>query len=163
MKALAAKKDAVVSVWLSRTLGTYPEQTARILARERDPFLNPVGHTFKEALPALFDELLGEMDAGRVAGLLDGVVRIRAVQEFKPSRAVGFIPLLRKIIREEFRGEIGLPADGDNLATVEERIDEMALIAFDLYAKCRERIWEIKANQSRSMAYVTERIRERSR
>lgn len=162
MKALAAKKSAVVNEWLSRALETYPEQTARILARERDPFLNPVGHAFEEALPALFDELIGSMDAGRVERILDGVVRIRAVQEFTPSQAVGFVFLLKKVIREEFSGEIRLPADGKDLAMMEERIDEMALLAFDLYVKCRERLWEIKANQSSSMAYVPGRIRERS-
>ncbi len=163
MKALAAKKSAVVNEWLSRALETYPEQTARILARERDPFLNPVGHAFEEALPALFDELIGEMDRDKVERILDGLVRIRAVQEFTPSQAVGFVFLLKKVIREELSGEIRLPADGENLTAVEERIDGMALLAFDLYARCRERIWEIKANQSRSMAYVPERIRERSR
>ena len=99
--ALAARKDAIVRAWLARTLETYPERTSRLLAKEPDPFRNPVGHALKEALPALFDELLGAMDAGRLAPLLDGIVRIRAVQDFSPSQAVAFVFLLKQVIREE--------------------------------------------------------------
>src|SRR3990172_2646762 len=93
--ALAARKDAIVRAWLARTLETYPERSARFLAKEPDPFRNPVGQALKEALPALFDELLGAMDAGRLAPLLDGIVRIRAVQDFSPSQPVPFLFLLK--------------------------------------------------------------------
>src|SRR3989304_2705438 len=77
---LAARKDAIVRAWLARTFETYPERTARFLDKERDPFRNPVGQALKEALPALFDELLGAMDPGRLAPLLDGSGRFRAGQ-----------------------------------------------------------------------------------
>src|SRR3990172_3811632 len=101
MEALAARKDAIVRAWLARTLETYPERTSRLLAQEKDPFRNPVGHALKEALPALFDELLGAVDAGRLATLLDGIVRIQAVQDFTAGQAVAFVFALKKVIREE--------------------------------------------------------------
>jgi len=140
VEALTAKRRAIVDEWLARTLEAYPEHTASFLARGEDPFSNPVGHAFKEAFPVLVDELLGGMDLARIAPLLDQVVKIRAVQDFTPSQAVAFVFLLKKVIREELKS--------DGLAAVEDRIDEMALLAFDLYLKCRERIYAIKVNES---------------
>jgi hypothetical protein len=153
MEALAARKDAIVRAWLARTLETYPERTSRLLAQEKDPFRNPVGHALKEALPALFDELLGAVDAGRLATLLDGIVRIRAVQDFSPSQAVAFVFLLKQVIREELGRE--------GLAAVEGRIDEVALIAFDLFMRCREQMFTIKADEARRRTSLLERMQER--
>ncbi len=151
--ALAARKDAIVRAWLARTLETYPERTARFLAREPDPFRNPVGQALKEALPALFDELLGAMDGGRLAPLLDGIVRIRAVQDFTPSQAVAFVFLLKQAIREE--------GGGEGLAAVDGRIDEVALLAFDLFMRCRDQMSAIKADEARRRTSLLERMRER--
>ncbi len=39
--------DAIVEEWFARTLESYPQVTARFLALEKDPFRNPVGHTFQ--------------------------------------------------------------------------------------------------------------------
>ena len=154
MEALTAKRRAIVDEWLARTLEAYPEHTASFLARGEDPFSNPVGHAFKEAFPVLVDELLGGMDLARIAPLLDQVVKIRAVQDFTPSQAVAFVFLLKKVIREELKS--------DGLAAVEDRIDEMALLAFDLYLKCRERIYAIKVNDARRRAFLLVRIQERA-
>jgi len=102
-RALAARKDAIVAGWLSRTLESYPERNRRFLLQERDAFRNPAGHAFREALPALLDELLGAMDCARIEALLDGIVRIRAVQDFTAGQAVAFVFLLKKVIRDELR------------------------------------------------------------
>jgi hypothetical protein len=158
MEALAAKKDAIVQEWLARTLQNYPEHTCRFLAKEKDPFRNPVGHTLKEAFPALFDQLIGGMDATTITPFLDGIVRIRAVQDFTAGQAVAFLFLLKKVVREALQDEIRRRPDGDGLAAVDGRIDEMALLAFDLFMKCRERIYEIKANEAKRRIYVLERM-----
>jgi hypothetical protein len=157
-EVLAAKRDAIVQAWLARTLQTYPEHTSRFLDRERDRFRNPVGHSLKEALPALFDELLGDMDAARIAPLLDGIVRIRAVQDFTAAQAVAFLFLLKKVVREALGGAAPGGVTGGEVASLEERIDEMALLAFDLFVKCRERIYEIRTNEARRRVYLLERM-----
>ena len=154
MEALAAKKSAIIRAWLARAFQTYPGNTSRFLAQENDPFRNPVGHTLKAAFPVLLDELLGEMNASRITPVLDGVVRIRAVQDFTAGQAVAFVFLLKKVLREELRSEIQSDREGEGLAAIEGRIDEMALLAFDLFMKCRERIYEIKANEARRRVYV---------
>lgn len=158
LEALTAKKSAIIKEWLARTLQTYPEHTSRFLLQEKDSFRNPVGHTLKEAFPALFEQLIGGMDATTITSVLDGIVRIRAVQDFTAGQAMAFLFVLKKVVREALQDEIQSCPDGDGLAAVEGRIDEMALLAFDLFMKCRERIYEIKANEAKRRIYVLERM-----
>ncbi|MBM3748104.1 MAG: hypothetical protein FJW34_20145 [Acidobacteria bacterium] len=156
-EALAHRKQAVVGEWLARTLRAYPDHTARFLLQDQDPFRNPVGHALRQNLPALYDELLGAMDAARLTPLLEGIVRIRAVQDFTPSQAVGFVFLLKAVLRERF-------ADAD-LADIETRIDRLALTAFDLYMQCREQIADIRVGEARRAVGALDRaatVRERS-
>ena len=158
VEAVAARREAIVQEWLARTLQSYPEHTARFLGREKDRFRNPVGHTLKEALPALFDALLGGMGAAKVAPLLDGIVRIRAVQDFTAAQAVAFVFLLKRVVRGELGNEVQGGLAGEELEALEARIDEMALLAFDLFMTCRERIYQIRADEAKRRVYLQERM-----
>jgi hypothetical protein len=157
-EVLAARRDGIVQEWLARTLQTYPEHTSRFLGREKDRFRNPVGHTMGKALPALFDELLGGMDRTRVMALLDGVVKIRAVQDFTAAQAVAFVFLLKNVVRDELGGATQGGPEAEGLAVLEGRIDEMALLAFDLFMECRERIYQIRAAEAKRRVYLLQRM-----
>jgi len=150
MKAVAEKRSDVVQEWFERTLRSYPGQTVGFLRGEKDPFRNPVGHTLREGLGVLFDEILGEMDEARITAALDAIVRIRAVQDHTASQAVAFLFLLKEVLREK--------SPAADLAALENRIDRMALLAFDLYMKCREKIYEIKAEEAKRRVYLLERV-----
>jgi hypothetical protein len=153
MRVRSEQKGVLLEKWLERTLATYPPQTLRFLHGEKDRFRNPVGHTLREGLATLLDGVTGEMPPAEIRPALEGIVRLRAVQDFTPSQAVGFVYLLREILSEELEGGAA-PA-------VQKRIDELALLAFDLFMKCREEIFEIKAREARRQVYVWERM-ERS-
>jgi hypothetical protein len=155
---LSKRKNALIAEWLRQMLQTWPEASAKFLFLEQDRFRNPVGNTLKEGLSALFDSLVGPATASVAAQeALDGIIRIRAVQEVSASQAVAFVFTIKRIIRRELTAESA--ALRDELSALEVRADEMALSAFDLFVKCRERMHEIKANETRRMAFLSERIR----
>jgi hypothetical protein len=160
LEALVAKKSIIVNEWLGQTLRTYPEHTSRFLAQEKDPFRNPVGHTLREALPALFERLIAGSDAATLSRLLDPILRIRAVQDFSAGQAVAFVFLLKRVMREVLGDETDRDTGGESLAAMEARIDEMALLAFDLFMKCREQIYEIKWSEAKRRLFVLERMHE---
>lgn len=162
-RTVATRKDAIVRAWLARMLDTYPSQTSRFLGQESDAFRNPIGHTFQESLGTLLDELLGEMNVEKVKPLLDGIVRIRAVQDFTASEAVAFLFALKTVMREEARSQGHDAGEAADLAILDSRIDEMVLLAFDLFMRCREQLCEIKANEARRRVSVLERLRGRDR
>jgi hypothetical protein len=150
---LSEKRDAIVKRWFEAVARTYPADTARFLQAQRDPFANPVGNTTIRGLNGLFDQLLAEMAPDEVIACLDPIIRIRAVQSFTPSRAAGFVFALKAIIRDQVgkRGAEGSIADG--LIDLDGRIDDMGLMAFDVYMRCKEKVYQIKANEMRNRTY----------
>ena len=142
-------RETVAELWLRRVLRDYPQESAPFLAAERDPFRNPAGHTLRRALGILFDELLLGMDADRVTPALDSVMQLRAVQDGPPSSALKFLFQLKEILRAHCQ-------DAD-LSLLSSRIDEMALEAFDLFVKYRERTCQARTNEARRRVFVLER------
>jgi hypothetical protein len=153
---LSEHKSALVAEWLQQMLQTYPESSGNFLSRQLDPFRNPVGHTLKEGLSILFDGLVQPADASVIQSAMDSIVRIRAVQDISASGAVAFMFLLKRIIRAELPKDSGRFAD--EFAALEVQIDEMTLLAFDLFTKCREQIAEIKANESKRKVFLVEQM-----
>jgi hypothetical protein len=150
-QAVSFDRDAVIRRWLASTLGSYPSLSLRFLSGERDRFRNPVGHAVREALPVLLEELLGGMNEERISPMLDQIVRMRAVQDFTASQAVGFVFSLKDAVRQE--DPAGLTPQ------LERRIDQMALLAFDLFVACRDRMNEIKLSEARRSTYLLDRVR----
>jgi hypothetical protein len=158
---LLERRNAILEEWLERTLGTYPDSTARFFSEVNDRFRNPVGHALREVLPALLDSLLRAADTAAMVPLLDRIVRLRAVQDFTASQAVAFVFLLKRVIRGELEGES--VRGSEEMAALEARIDELGLLAFDVFMKCREQIYEIKAHEALRMMSVRESPHQRER
>lgn len=131
--------DELVEHWFAQTLESYPHLASRFLASEKDRFRNPVGHALRSGMAILLQELLGDMNAANIAPALDMIVRMRVVQDFTPSEAVGFVFLVRSIL---------LGSNPPRPAMIEARIDQLALMAFDQYMKCREQIAEVRAGEA---------------
>lgn len=154
-EALKARREAVLDRWFQAVLETYPADTARFLAAGGDPFANPVGHTVRQGLERLYDGLAVERTTGELAAAIDGIVRIRAVQELAPSAAVGFVYKLKTILREELAGS-GLQSAES--AALENGVDRLALVAFDVYTQCREKIFEIRVREIKESQLLAARL-----
>jgi hypothetical protein len=151
---LIEKKPAILKKWFDMIAETYPGDTSSFLKKQKAQFTNPVGYTLAEGTAGLFDGLLAGMLPDEVSRFLDSIVRIRAIQDFAPSEAVAFIFQLKKVIRQELGNEILLQQGiAGELAAFESVVDDLALFAFDQYMKCREKIYELKANEARSMTF----------
>jgi hypothetical protein len=161
--ALKNRRSSIIKRWFESLLQTYPESTTKFLSQEKDPFRNPIGHTLQEGLSALFDGLMQPTDVVSLAPVLDGIVRMRAVQDFTAAQAMAFPFLLKRILRAEFAADA--VRYSEELAALETRIDEVALVAFDLFVRCREQVYESKMNEVKRRAFVLERVfqKEQSR
>jgi hypothetical protein len=150
---LAKRKTAFVKNWFALVIATYPPDTARFLQNQKDPIANPVGRTIYRGLETLFDELLRETDYKAIKLALDPIIRIRAVQNYSPSQATGFIFFLKKVLRDQARKEVFEENLMDELLALESKIDEIGLIAFNIYVECREKIYELKANEIKNRTF----------
>jgi hypothetical protein len=156
---LVERQATLCERWLDATLGQYGEITAARWRRERDPFANPVGHALVTGLPQIFAAIVGEGDPIPAAtGAMEAILRMRSVQDLAPSRAVGFVYLLREAIRNELEPELAGGAHAGELAEVESRIERIAFLGFDLYVRFRVQMFRLRQEElKRSVASLLRR------
>jgi len=147
ISVLELDRATVLEKWFGSIAATYPRVTATFLVRARDRFANPVGHSISRSIGPIYDQIVADMDEEVLRNALDDVLRVRSVQDFEPSVAVGFIFGLKSAIREAMATTEQASAA---LAEIDSRIDRVALLAFDIYTGCRERLHEIRANEIRA-------------
>lgn len=142
---LTEKKKAIIQKWIDQVLDSYG--SSNFFKKQKDRFANPVGATISEGLTKIFTVLVENRDLNDIAKPLEDIIKIRAVQDFAPSQAVSFIYLFKDIVRQELAREKKLAEMHTNLAVLEARIDKTALMAFDYYMDCRERLHRIRVNE----------------
>jgi hypothetical protein len=156
---LIERKYSILNKWFEIILDSYPVETAKFLRDKSKRFTNPVGSTIYQGIESLLDEIIDDKsDSSRLSLFLDNIIRIRAIQDFSASQAVAFIFSIKDIIRQEvdIAGSSNDPLPQRLLADLTKlnaKIDSLALMSFDIYMQCREKIYDIKANEARNMTY----------
>jgi hypothetical protein len=158
---LSRNEAAVLKRWFNLILETYPPDTAALMRKDKDRFTNPVGSTLSREIEILFSELCGGSQDEKCQASLDSILKIRSVQDFSPSQAVGFVFLLKRAIGETLKDDICRESVMDEWLKFQSRIDDLALQAFDAYMECREKICEIRINQARAEKEMAFRMMER--
>jgi hypothetical protein len=158
---LEKKKGAILERWFNLILESYPRDTASLMRKEKNQFTNPVASTISREIEVLFKKLCeGIQDETRQASL-DSILKIRSVQDFSPSKAVGFVFLLKRAIGETLKSEICKEPVFDEWLKLQSRIDDLALQAFDIYMGCREKICEIRVDRARAEKEMAFKMMER--
>jgi len=145
---LESERDAIVDRWFSLILSTYPSDAAQFF-RSKSSFTNPVGSTISQGIDDIFDGLLKGAEHACFRPFLDSIIRIRAVQDFTASGAVIFIFQLKSAIRDRCFDRLRREGLLPELMLLESRIDELAVMAFDIFMQCREKLYDLKANELR--------------
>ena len=145
---LSQHRKTIIKKWFNGVVDTYAPETAGLLKKESNQFANPVGHTILHGIEAVYDEFLHPREPEKLAPHLDRIIRIRAVQDFSPAQAISFVFLLKQIVREELKQDLHENRiSSSELAAFDARVDELALLAFNIYAQCRERLFEVRLNE----------------
>jgi hypothetical protein len=158
---LSRSEAAILKRWFNLILETYPADTATLMRKDKDQFTNPVGSTLSREIEVLFKRLCEGSQNERCQASLDSILKIRSVQDFSPSQAVGFVFLLKRAIGETLKSEICKESVMDEWLKFQSSIDDLALQAFDAYMECREKICEIRVNQARAEKEMAFRMMER--
>ena len=126
-------RPAILKRWFDLILETYPADTAALMRKDKNQFTNPVGSTLSREIEVLFKELCEGSQNEKCQASLDSILKIRSVQDFSPSKAVGFVFLLKKAIGETLKSEICKESVMEEWLKFQSRIDDLALQAFDIY------------------------------
>ena len=156
------RRATLLPRWTELFFAAYPLDGPGFLRTQTDPFANPVGRIVRESLPVLYDAAAGnDVEPDAVHAALADLMRLRAVQDMPPAKAVGPVFLLKTLLREAVLPEfVRQDTGGGNTVArlneylaVESRVDSLGLMALDLYAGDREKVFnlrveEIKRSQS---------------
>ena len=144
---LQEKRSGIIKQWRKAVIETYPSETQNFLRKEKDQFANPVGLIIENEIERLYDFIVDGTGEDQIPLSLDKMIRVRAVQDFTPSDAVGFLFKLKDIIKIQSKkaGNITWPIE--YVDGVFERIDKVVLLAFDIYMGCRQKINDLRVSE----------------
>ncbi|MCX6641709.1 MAG: RsbRD N-terminal domain-containing protein [bacterium] len=148
------KRTAIIQRWQTLILDTYPADSRDFFRKQKNQFQNPVGATLNRQVEAIFAAIMADGLDNDAAKLLQEFIKIRAVQDFSPSEAIGFILYLKQAIREILAEEISSEGLFNDLLALETRIDRYLLTAFDFYVQAREKIFEVRVNALNRRSYL---------
>jgi hypothetical protein len=153
---LVQKRKKLLERWTEEVLDAYPSESGPFLKGERDRFRNPVGHTIAAGLERIYDGLIEDGNRAGAEQAIEDIIRMRTVQQFSPSEAVGFMLPLKELVREAIRStasetssRAGTELLGD-FADLEMILDRLTLYAVDCYAGCREAVFQASVNEARA-------------
>ena len=165
---LLTKRSAIINKWFDYIVETYPADTVTFLRRQKDAMANPVGSSIRDGLAGVIDCLISGVQGRDTAEYsvdwkamephVDRIVRIRALQNFAPSQSVRFAAELDRIMWQVLAKEAkdqGLEAE---LKALTALMGDFLFLAFDVYAACRERLYDIRVkDEQRRVALLLRR------
>jgi hypothetical protein len=139
---ISEKRSKIIKRWRDAIISSYPKDSQSFLRREKSQFANPVGSLIGKEIEDLYDGVIKGASEAEIGNRLETIIRIRAVQDFTPSQAVSFVLQLKGIIREEVDA-----GQSQDMQALDNRIDEVLLLAFDVYSKCRQKLYDIRVRE----------------
>lgn len=157
-QVFAARKEEAVRRWCEAIFALYPFETTGFLRTQKDRFANPVGHATELAAGFLYDAVSGlDVDDEETRKALGDLVRIRAVQDLTPAKAVGALFLLKPVLRELFLTAALATGKLETLLEAESRLDTLALMGFDLYMADKETVFAARVAEQKRRTVQLER------
>lgn len=151
---LKGKRTDVLEQWFTLILDSYPAEAASAFAKQKDPFANPMGSTIRRATTGIFDVLVEDANPQLLAEPIGELVKILAIQSFRPSVALANLFFLKRVVRE-VTDEQGFTPSFESFDT---KVDHMVLLAFDAYMSSREKIADMRVGETkRALGKLLER------
>jgi len=155
---LLEHKGSILPRWLDSLFEVYPSGSHAFLRGKKDRFANPVGYTLSMELERLYEAVARDAVAEEIGAILENIMKIRAVQDLKPSQALQFILELKGLVRKELKSEGSGGGSRGDLEAFEEKIDKICLEGFDIYSRCRQKIFDLRVSEvKRQVSRLMER------
>ena len=144
-------KEKIHEIWLTRRLSIFSEQKRSLIMTEMDQFQNPIRHEIAEGLTGILAHFKNKGE--HFSSALDQITRVLAIQDFPPSRAMGLFYELKEIVREIAKKK-GVSFGAKDWGEFNSRLEQMTRESFDSYVGHREKIYQIKVDESKNRAFM---------
>lgn len=149
---LEQNRESIVTKWIDQTINSYQPEMIRFLKREKNQFANPVRATIVTNIGKLYDGIINDNKLKECHQGLEEIIKLRAVQDFSPSMALAFVFDLKKIVQEELKDQSLTDELAQELNALGDKIDALVGLAFDIYTKYRNKIYEIRLAEIKSQS-----------
>ena len=148
---IAKNQEKILEKWLSLRLSFFSKQKQSLIMTQKDQFQNPIRHQLQEGLKDILENL--EKKGEKFKEALEQICRILAIQDFPPSTAMSLFYELKEIVRE-FSKKAGVGFNAKDWVEFNSDIESMTLEAFDCYSAHREKIYQLKVDESKNKAFM---------
>ncbi len=152
------RHDEILRQWFEQAIAAYPAESHKYFVKVKNEFTNPVGSNIYRSLGSLLAELSDKRDADQLYLHLEMILKIRAVQDMKPSKALAFLPSFKNLVQTIFAEEIKSgkvsQAELEDLFT---DLDTLTLVAFDMYTESKELLYNLRIAQIKETNDILQR------
>lgn len=138
---LMERKKEILERWFEMIISIYQQEAITFIKTEKDRFLNPIGATISEGIDVIYDFIVEGKDKTLAIDALESIIKIMVLEDLNSDQIGSIMLHLKEILNEEeekYRVELG---------KIQNRIDEMIRLTFDIYMKCKENIERIRIKE----------------
>jgi hypothetical protein len=150
---LRQRREIILGEWKQSTLDFYAAGAFKPAKKNVDRFGNPLVYTVTTALETILDEFINGVRTTRTNEALEDVVKIRSLQSEKPSTALAFLFSFKKSIADQLKNLENEEINNEETEKIYSALDDLILTAFDIFMRCREKIYEIRSNEIKRRSY----------
>ncbi|UCC78628.1 MAG: RsbRD N-terminal domain-containing protein [Candidatus Zixiibacteriota bacterium] len=148
---LRQRRDIILKKWIDTALDQYFSGNLKI--NDNDRFGNPVAYSISGGFETILDEIVAETHTARLDDALEEIVKIKSLEVEKPSMAVDFLLRLKTLIQNELADSAQNGISTGEMEKLNNDIDNLILSAFDIFMKCREKLYEIRSKEFIKRSY----------
>jgi len=151
---LIEKETVILGNWLDQLLNdAYPAETVRIFKGQKDRFANPLGSILRQGITDLYKAMLVDRDEAELAAILERLLLVRAVEKMSASVAVSFIFGIKQAVLTAI-GKVEIEDLHESWLAFSTKVDAVALLGFDIYSACRERLFNTRINELKRGTHI---------
>lgn len=148
---LAQNQQQILEKWLNLRLTIFSKQKQSLIMTQMDQFQNPIRHQLHEGLKVILENFDKKGENFKEA--LEQICRILAIQDFPPSKAMALFYELKGIVRKLAK-KTGVGFNAKDWVEFNSTIESMTLETFDCYSAQREKIYQLKVDESKNKAFM---------
>ena len=141
----------ILELWLNLRLEIFSKQKQSLIMTQMDQFQNPIRHQLHEGLKVVLENF--EKKGEKYTEALEQICRILAIQDFPPSTAMALFYELKEIVRKLTKKKV-VGFNAKDWVEFNSAIEAMTLQAFDCYSAQREKIYQLKVDESKNKAFM---------
>ena len=144
-------KDWILEKWLDRRLSLFSNQKQSLIKSQMNQFQNPIRHEIHEGLKMILENF--DQESEKFNEAVEQICRVMAIQEIPASKAISFFYELKEIVNNR-RKKNNHSLTSKEFSEFNTNVEKMTLKAFDCYCSHREKIYQLKVDESKNKTFM---------